>query len=167
METRRRLAISAMDTTSGRSWTCPRCGRRFRHANQAHSCGSVSLEEVLAGAPPSVGLLFRAIEDRARLCGPLTLAPTKTRIGLQSGTLYGAVRLGRTGAHLELRLPRREEHPRFTRIEPAQSGAWKHHLVVRTLDDLTPEVERWICAAHRWGESPDGPPPGVPSESAS
>jgi hypothetical protein len=166
METRRRNAVFAMDTANGRSWTCPHCGRRFRHANQAHSCGVFRVEDVLAGAPPSVGLLFRAIEDRARRCGPVTLAPTKTRIGLQSGTLFGSVRLGRNGAHLELRLPQREEHPRFTRVEEAQPGAWTHHLVVRTLDDLTPEVDRWICAAHRWGESPDGSPPAPAPRSA-
>jgi len=72
-------------------WSCPRCGRRFAHSNQSHSCGPYSVESFLEGKRPAVVELFTSFVEVVRSCGPVALAPAKTRIGFQARLIFAAV----------------------------------------------------------------------------
>jgi len=150
---RSRARLNNPASSQGRAlWTCPRCGRSFAQRNQQHSCGSHSVEGFLKGQSPDAGALFNRFVAVVRSCGPFTLAPAKSRIGFQSKTIFAAVNhLGDRGLSAHVVLSRRQENPRFTRIETVSPNSHVHHFRVESLDELDEEVRGWVCEAHALG----------------
>ncbi|MFQ5890581.1 MAG: DUF5655 domain-containing protein [Gemmatimonadota bacterium] len=136
-------------------WRCPKCGRRFANRNQWHSCGPFTVEGFLEGKGHEARTLFEAFVRAARECGPLTLAPAKTRVGLQVRTIFAAVNsLGPRGLRAHLILPRRVESPRITRIETLGPRTHVHHFTVRDVAELDGEVRGWLQEAYRTETQP-------------
>jgi hypothetical protein len=53
-------------------WACPRCGREFGSANQAHTCvPGITVDELLARHPAWVADIYTAVIDRLRRFGPI------------------------------------------------------------------------------------------------
>ena len=71
-------------------WTCPACGRPFANRNQPHSCVAAPVDEHLRGKGERAEALYRRFEEAARECGPVVLAPVKTRIGFQVRMIFAA-----------------------------------------------------------------------------
>ncbi|HUW95179.1 MAG TPA: hypothetical protein VMW58_05290 [Anaerolineae bacterium] len=117
-------------------WTCPKCGRPFAQRYQSHSCGRYSVEKFLEGKSPSVVDLFNRFVELVSSCGPVTLAPARTRVGCQARIIFAAVnRLHDRSLAAHVVLSRRLENPRFTRSEchdpaPIQSLVWALHRVL-------------------------------------
>ena len=133
-------------------WTCPQCGRRFANRNQWHACGPYSVESFLEGkSPETIGLFSRFVE-LTESCGPVTLAPAKTRIGFQVRTIFAAVNhLGEGSLAAHVVLSRRLNSPRFSRIESLSPTSHVHHFQIDDLDELDDEVWGWLCEAHSLG----------------
>jgi hypothetical protein len=143
--------------TSG--WTCPRCGRSFVRRNQSHSCGKYTVERFLKGKGANALALWNGFVELVRSCGPVRLAPAKTRIGFQSRTIFAAVnRLGDRGLSAHVVFSRRVEGPRFTRIETVSQNSHVHHFRTESLDELDEEVRGWLCEAYALGS---GAPPAA------
>ncbi len=132
-------------------WTCPRCGRQFVNRNQPHSCGRYTVEAHLEGKSPHVVALYERLATLARACGPILLAPAKTRIGFQVRMIFAAVTLRQNELRAHVVLARRLENPRFTRIESLSPRSHVHHFRIHSLDELDDEVAAWLCEAYRWG----------------
>jgi hypothetical protein len=108
----------ARQTTSKDLWRCPKCGRHFVNRNQWHSCGSYSVESFLEGKSSAAIELFHRFAELVEACGPVLIAPAKSRIGFQVSTIFAAVnRLSDRGLYAHVVLSRRLESPRFRRIE--------------------------------------------------
>lgn len=76
-------------------WTCPRCGREFANRGQRHACGRWTVDDHLRTATPVVAELFHSLVALVEACGPVTLGPTKTRIGFKVRMTFAAVSLRR------------------------------------------------------------------------
>ena len=133
-------------------WTCPRCGRRFANPNRWHSCGPYSVEGFLEGQSPAAVELFRSLVEVVRSCGPIILAPAKTRIGFQAKTIFAAVN-GLSDRRLDAHvvLSRRLESPRFRRIETLSPTSHVHHFNISSRLELDDEVRAWLCEAYAVG----------------
>lgn len=133
-------------------WTCPDCRRRFVNAGQWHSCGPWDVESFLAGKGRRARQLFDGFERLVASCGPVLLAPAKTRIGFQVRMIFAAVNsLSDRGLSAHLILPRRIESPRFRRIDDL-GGCWVHHVRIESPADLDDELRGWLAEARRVGE---------------
>jgi len=133
-------------------WTCPKCGRRFANPSQWHSCGAYSVESFLEGKDPSTIELFERFVELARTCGSVTLAPAKTRISLQSRTIFAAVNgLSERGLDAHVLLPRRLDSRRFRRIETLSPSNHVHHFRLSSPLELDDEVRAWLCEAYSVG----------------
>jgi hypothetical protein len=133
-------------------WICPACGRPFANQNQPHSCVTASVDEHLRGKGELAEALYRRFEEAVRTCGPVVLAPAKTRIGFQVRTIFAAitVRADRLDGHVVL--ARRLEHPRFTRIESLSPRNHVHHFRLRDPAEIDDEVRGWLREACAVGE---------------
>jgi hypothetical protein len=133
-------------------WKCPECGRRFANQNQSHSCGRYTVEEFLEGRPARAVALFKVFADAAGECGPVTLAPAKTRVGFQARMIFAAVnRLGALGLEAHVVLARRLDGPRFTRVESLSARNHVHHFIIRSPEEVDEEVGSWLREAYRVG----------------
>ncbi|HEX6746262.1 MAG TPA: DUF5655 domain-containing protein [Longimicrobium sp.] len=133
-------------------WRCPTCGRPFANVNQTHSCVVASVEQHLAGKGQHVVELYRRFAEAVAACGPVILAPARTRIGFQVRMIFAAVtvRADRLDAHVVL--ARRLEHPRFTRVESISPRNHVHHFRIRHADEIDAEVAAWLRESYAVGE---------------
>ena len=145
-----------MATKTARSarplWQCPGCKREFVTPNMPHSCGRFSVEQFLKGKSHHAIDLYWQFSALAHACGPIKIAPAKTRIGFQVRMIFAAVnRLNDRGLRAHVVLTRRLEHPRFQRIEMMTPKCYVHHFTLQSIEDCDAEVQSWLCEAYKVG----------------
>jgi len=133
-------------------WTCPKCRRQFINSNMPHSCGRYSVRKFLAGKSPQAISLYEHFSALVRDCGPVLIAPAKTRIGFQVRMIFAAVnKLSDQGLEGHVVLTRRLETPRFSRIETMTPKCYVHHFRIESLNELDEEVRTWLREAYQVG----------------
>ena len=140
-------------TSSARPlWRCPECAREFVMPNMPHSCGQFSVDQFLEGKSAYAIQLYDRFSEFIHACGPVKIAPAKTRIGFQVRMIFAAVnRLTDRGLRAHVVLTRRLENPRFTRIEMMTPKCYVHHFTLQSLNDCDDEVQSWLCEAYKVG----------------
>ncbi len=134
-------------------WKCPRCGRQFANRNQEHSCGQYTVDDFLRGKGESALALYRRFVELVESCGPVLLAPAKTRVGFQVRMIFAAVnKLTDKQLDAHIILTRRIENPRFHRIETLTPTCHVHRFRVHSPDELDDEVASWLREAYAVGE---------------
>jgi hypothetical protein len=117
-----------------------------------HSCGKYSVEKFLAGKSEHAISLYEHFSALVFECGPVQIAPAKTRIGFQVRMIFAAVnKLSDRGLDAHLVLTRRLEAPRFRRIEMMTPRCFVHHFRVESLSELDEEVRNWLREAYQVG----------------
>lgn len=117
-----------------------------------HSCGRYSVEKFLAGKSRSAISLYETFSALVHNCGPVLIAPAKTRIGFQVRMIFAAVnKLSDQGLEAHVVLTRRVESPRFKRIDTMTSRCYVHHFRIESLSDLDEEVKSWLREAYQVG----------------
>ncbi len=133
-------------------WTCPNCNRQFVTANMSHACGQYSVEKFLEGKSKHAVALYEQFSALAHSCGPLHIAPAKTRIGFQVRMIFAAInKLGERRLDAHVVLTRRLSGKRFRRIETMTPKCHVHHFSVHELSDLDDEVAGWLREAYEVG----------------
>ena len=133
-------------------WQCPKCKRYFVTVNHPHSCGQFTVEDFLKRKSPEAVALYERFVEMVQACGPVLIAPAKTRIGFQVRMIFAAVnKLSDHGLDAHVVLIRRLEHPRFRRIESLLPQSHVHHFRIQTLDELDADVAAWLAEAYLVG----------------
>ncbi|HEY0810118.1 MAG TPA: DUF5655 domain-containing protein [Longimicrobiales bacterium] len=134
-------------------WTCPHCERQFANRNQQHSCIKTSVKTFLRGKGPRARELFDAFVNAALACGNVSLAPAKTRVGIQARMIFASVnRLSDTHLDAHVVLARRLEHPRFYKVESFSPRNHMHCFRIEQVADIDGEVIAWLREAYAVGE---------------
>jgi hypothetical protein len=137
--------------TSRPLWTCPKCSRQFINTNMPHSCGRYSVQKFLAGKSKHAISLYEHFSALVSDCGPVKIAPAKTRIGFQVRMIFAAVnKLSDHGLEAHVVLTRRLESPR-RRVETMTPKCYVYHFRVESLSDLDEEVKSWLLEAYQVG----------------
>lgn len=137
--------MTSMSTKPRSMWKCPKCGRRFVHPNQAHSCQVVPLRAHLDTAPPGVRRIYQAVMRALRACGPVQVAPTKTCINLLSGTSLGSMSLHQRYLNLGLVLTYRLDDRRVTSVLQISPRSFAHRLRLESVADVDAALRRWAA----------------------
>lgn len=117
-----------------------------------HSCGRFSVEKFLAGKSPHAISLYEHFNALVHNCGPVLIAPAKTRIEFQVRMIFAAVnKLSDRALEAHVVLTRRLESPRFRRIDTMTPKCFVHHFRIESLSDLDEEVKSWLCEAYQVG----------------
>lgn len=149
--------VAGKDTPSERPrpsrplWTCPRCGNEFVNRNQYHSCRRRSLEEPFAGKPAHIRALFDRFRSMVEACGPVKLLPYRDKVGFMVRVRFAGAFPRTRWLEIGLWLPRRIEHPRFSRIETIYPKAHVHRLRVTEPSQLDRELAGWLKEAYAVG----------------
>lgn len=143
---------SAQNPAERTLWTCPECSRGFANRNQSHACGRHGLEPHFAGKPPEIRVLYEALLERIRACGPVTVLPEKTRIAFQVRMSFAVAMPRRAWLDGHLVLARRVESPLFRRIDTLSPRNHVHAFRLHGPADLTPELDALLREAYAVGE---------------
>jgi len=136
-------------------WTCPRCGRRFKNRNQAHSCGRFTVEQLLDGKPQEVVELYERLTEIIRRCGEVIVSPTKTRILFKVRTVFAAVAVTRNWLDLVFVLGRRLNNRRIKKAQEEYPGT-VHSLRLERPADLDGDLASWLQEAYAHRKEKDG-----------
>ena len=137
---------------SGALWKCPHCDRPFANRRQPHSCSGATVADFLSGRTSEALGLFNRFAALVRTCGPVTLAPARTRVGFQVRMIFASVnRLGARHLDAHVVLARRLEHPRFRKVESVSARNHVHHFRISDPGDLDDEVLAWLREAYDVG----------------
>jgi hypothetical protein len=132
-------------------WTCPRCGAQLVGRNMSHACGDYSVEKFLAGKGARARAMYERFAELVSSCGPLTLAPAKTRVAFMVRVRFCAVeRVSERSLRAEFGLPYALDSPRIAKIQELIRGWHVHWLTVTAPEELDEEVRGWLCASYRW-----------------
>jgi len=132
-------------------WKCPRCGRRFARARQAHSCQVVPLRTHLARGSPAARRIYHTVIKTLRRHGPLQVVPTKSGINLLSRTSLGSIALHRTWVNLALVLTRRLQDRRVAGLPQISPRTFVHRFRLTAVTDVDRDVREWLGEAYRVG----------------
>ena len=140
-----------MDRTDN-LWRCGVCDRPFANRNQTHSCGRYTVEAFLSGKPRSAVELYDRFAELTKSCGPVLVAPAKTRVGFQARMIFAAVnKLSERGLDAHVVLARRVEHTRFRQIQEMSPRCFVHHFRIEAVEQIDEEVAGWLREAYRVG----------------
>lgn len=132
-------------------WTCPRCGNQFVNRNQWHSCKRHNLAEVFAGKPARIRQLFERFRAMVESCGPVKLVPYRDRVGFMVRVRFAGAVPRRDWLEIGFWLTRRQESPRFRKIESIYPNVNLHLLRITEPGQLDAEVSRWLKEAYAVG----------------
>ena len=128
-------------------WTCPRCRRRFKNRNQAHSCGQFTVGQLLDGRPQEIVELYERLDDLIRKCGEVVVAPTKTRVLFKERTVFASVAVSKNWLDVLFVLGRRLKHRRIKKAQEEYPGI-VHFLRIEMEDDLDADLTSWLQEAY-------------------
>jgi Domain of unknown function (DUF5655) len=139
-------------TTARSLWTCPKCNRQFVNLNMPHSCGQYTVDAFLAGKSSHAIRLYEQFTALISECGPVLIAPAKTRIGFQVRMIFAAVnKLSDQGLDAHVVLTRRLKSARFKRVEMMTPKCFVHHFRLQSLQHMDEEVKAWLREAYHVG----------------
>lgn len=133
-------------------WHCRKCGRDFANRNQSHACGRSDLEHHFRGKRPEIRALFDAVVATIRAIGPVRILPEKTRIAFQVRMSFAQVTPRRKWLDGHLVLARRQEHPRFRRVETISPRNHVHFFRLTMPQEIDAQFRAWLAEAYRVGE---------------
>lgn len=117
------------------TWTCPRCGRTFRRANQRHACGVGNRDTLLKNRPPTLVGLYEALERIVQGFGSVEIV-TRDRYALFRTTrIFTDLTVMRDALRVVIHLGRQITAPCWIKIVHGDKRV-SHVAMVRTRADL-------------------------------
>jgi hypothetical protein len=138
--------LPIIDST-GSSWSCPVCGRRFKQRTAEHTCQLFTLDHHLAGKPPEVVALCNAYLAAAAESGPVSIEPLKTAIMLRTRSNFGSVRVTRKHLSCYLILGGLPDDPRIVKSARYTSNKLACGFDLTCMADVDDEVRSWLHEA--------------------
>ena len=122
---------------------CPKCGRPIKNPNAWHYCAEVSIDSLFEGKPPELELIFDKILAEVALWEGVEVSASKNCVVFVHRQTFLLVRPMAKELDLKFFLPEKHHYPPVKKIKQERKK-WAHHIRLRRLDELTPEVFRLI-----------------------
>src|SRR5947207_4210092 len=97
-------------------WTCPRCGRAFRRANQPHSCGTGSRATLLKNKPPALVKLYESLEKSLKSWGGVEIVAKERYALFRTDRVFADLVFMRDALRLAILLDREVKDPMFFKV---------------------------------------------------
>lgn len=130
------------------AWICPVCGRPLRTSNQAHSCVTYDIDRHLGGKSPEIRDLFGLVDTYLLSLGEQSRIIQKQLVCYTRGAIYAGVRVGKEKVTLVFYLDHLVTGSPISRTFDASRNRITHEAVLRTREDLTPELKLHLAASY-------------------
>lgn len=126
-------------------WTCPKCKREFRNANQNHSCTLISNDELFAKRPAFLKNLYGKIIGEINKLGEYreeTVLPDVILFKTKSSFL--GIKVKKDHLEVEFFLDHHEEDPSIAKWLQTSKHRFAHVVKVDNEEDITTQLTEWI-----------------------
>ena len=130
-------------------WTCPKCKRSFKNANQNHSCILVSKDDLFAKRPAFLKQLYKKIVAIVNPLGEYreeTVMPDV--IYFKTKSTFLAVKVRKDHLEVEFFLDHHENDPSIAKWLQTSKHRFAHVVPVDSEEDITNQLTEWI--EHSW-----------------
>lgn len=133
-------------------WQCPSCGRRFKNANQSHSCKTYPIERHLHNKPGGVVAMYHLLEGLAAELGAVEVRPMKSTILFRGETSFWSVSIHRTFVRVMFQLHRKLPPRAEWRVTQSSPGRFVYEVKLTHPDQLDAHLQGLLEeAAHLAG----------------
>lgn len=133
-------------------WSCGRCGRKFRRANQRHACGVGSRAALLKGKPAVLVALYRTLERTLAPLGGVEIV-TRDRYALFRTTrIFADLVFQKDALRLVVHLDREVRIPLFFKVQGGGGRRVAHVAMLREASDVR-AVTPYLKEAYRSARS--------------
>jgi hypothetical protein len=125
-------------------WTCSKCGRVFKKANQPHSCKKVPLEKHFKGKKHAKELfeyLLKQINSEVGKCKIISIPCCVHLFGKYD---FLAALPKKDKLEIRFALDRKIDSPRLKQCVPMSSKVYKNCFDISTKEELNKEFINWI-----------------------
>jgi hypothetical protein len=124
-------------------YTCPKCERELRNANQWHNCVKVSIDSLFEGKAEELVFVFDKLLAEIIDWENVAVSATKNCIVFVHNQTFLIIRPMKKALDLKFYSANQlEEEPIVKSI--LYSGKYENHIRVATLEDVTPVVYSYI-----------------------
>lgn len=97
-------------------WSCPRCGRSFKQANQRHACGTTDGGDVVRNRPEAVVRTFAAVDAFVKSLGEVEVVARERYVLFRSVRVFADVSIMTSAVRVAIHLQRRVSAPFFFKV---------------------------------------------------
>jgi hypothetical protein len=98
------------------TWTCPKCNRSFRSANQRHRCGTGDRNDVLRNRPAALAAIYDSIESFAKSLGPVEIVTRERYVLLRSTRIFADLVVMTDAIRAAVHIERKVDDPMFFKV---------------------------------------------------
>lgn len=137
---------TAPTTTRQTVWTCPTCGRQFRHTKQVHSCTYYPIEKHLAGKSEHALALYDSFIKQLRLkVGEFSIESLPCCIHLVHNVYtFAAVYVMRDKIRLHILAQAPVDDPRAGAIFKMSDKRFAYSVDISNLSELDDQLFEWM-----------------------
>jgi predicted transport protein len=131
-------------------WSCPTCGRIFKHIHQDHSCEVHTIDDHLINANPNIVKTFHLLNDFIlKLSHKVRCSPLKNAILYDQVTSFVALKTRKKYLQIEFTLDRLCDF--FPVYKTVKISLSKHCHFIRLEDpsEINTELLDWIKEAYQ------------------
>lgn len=132
-------------------WNCPECGRTFRRAGQAHSCGVGSRKALLKRKPEPLVKLYLALEKTLKAWGGVEVVARDRYALFRTSRIFADLVFMREALRLAILLDREVKHPLFFKIQRMSARRVAHVAKLRSPAELR-AVKPYLKEAYRFAQ---------------
>ncbi len=126
------------------TWTCPDCGRQFKHRNQSHSCLRVNPDDHFVGKDPKVKETYDKLLSEVQKFGDVNVSPVRVGVMLKKGSTFLALKPKKTCLDIEFILDEEiTEFPVYKTFKYT-AGRWAHFVRLENPHDVTKKLLVWL-----------------------
>jgi predicted transport protein len=132
-------------------WSCKRCGRKFRRANQRHSCGAGSRAALLRGKSDVLVRLYRALEKTLKPLGGVEIVARDRYVLFRTTRIFADLVFQKDALRLAVHLDREVRIPLFFKVGRDRRRV-SHVAMLREVSDVR-AVTPYLKEAYRSARS--------------
>lgn len=128
-------------------WTCPLCERDLKRENQWHMCIKADLNSLFVGKPEELEFVFDKILAEVIEWDGVIVSNTRKAIMFVHHQTFLVIRPMTKFLDLQFYSKEVQACPPFFKSKKV-SKKWENHLRISTLDELSPQLIKWLKASY-------------------
>lgn len=128
-------------------WTCPICERDLKRENQWHMCIKADLNSLFAGKPKELEYVFDKILSEVIDWDGVIVSNTQKAIMFVHHQTFLVIRPMSKFLDIQFYSKEIQPCPPFVKSK-AVSKKHENHLRISTLDELSPQLIKWLRASY-------------------
>jgi hypothetical protein len=130
---------------------CPKCGKKFKHANQSHSCARIDIAEHFKNKSPRVRATFDRLMGELNKLGNTTVNPVKSSIQVKGKTTFLSIKPTRDYLDIEFLLDDNvDEFPVYKTFRYSKTRI-AHFAVLESPRGVTRKLMKLLTRSHMLG----------------